>query len=88
MEISRDALKTLMEQNLAGLDERQRRVFVGSMALALGRGGVTRVAEASGMSRSTVTTGSREVQAGRHGPAARVRQPGAGRPTLLARDPG
>jgi hypothetical protein len=88
VEISEAALKTLMEQNLPGLDERQRRTLVGSMALALGRGGLIRVTEASGMSRSTVATGSREVSGGELGPADRVRRPGAGRPTKLAQDPG
>jgi hypothetical protein len=36
------------------LDEKQRRLLAGGVARLLGRGGPTRVAEASGMSRNTV----------------------------------
>jgi len=46
------------------LGERQRRVVVGAMCEALGRGGQARVAESSGMSTSTIATAVREVRAG------------------------
>jgi hypothetical protein len=68
------------------LDERQRRVVAGGLARACGRGGVTGVARATGMSRSTVTTGSREVADGDI-PQGRVRRPGAGRPSTTQTDP-
>jgi len=68
------------------LDERQRRVMAGAIAVACGRGGVTGVARATGMSRSTVTTGAREV-ANDDIPQGRVRRPGAGRPSTLDTDP-
>ena len=68
------------------LDERQRRVMAGAIAAACGRGGVTGVARATGMSRSTVTTGAREV-ANDDIPQGRVRRPGAGRPSTLDTDP-
>lgn len=69
------------------LDERQRRVVAGGLARACGRGGITGVARATGMSRSTVNTGSREVASGDI-PQGRVRRPGAGRPSTLETDPG
>ena len=72
------------------LDERQRRLVLGSTAEMLGRGGVTTVAEAAGVSRNTVATGAREVREGAE-PSERVRRPGGGRkkateaqPELLA----
>ncbi len=68
------------------LDERQRRVVAGGLARACGRGGITGVARATGMSRSTVNTGSREVASGDI-PQGRVRRPGAGRPSTLEADP-
>jgi hypothetical protein len=69
------------------LDERQRRALAGVTARALGRGGVARVAEASGMSRKTVSTAVAEVDAGLE-PSPRVRRPGAGRKKLVDTDPG
>src|SRR5271165_3927339 len=68
------------------LDERQKRLLAGAQARALGRGGVAAVARSAGMSRSTVQTGSREVDEGAE-PTDRVRRPGAGRPRLIDKDP-
>ncbi|MGH2705446.1 MAG: ISAzo13 family transposase, partial [Actinomycetota bacterium] len=39
------------------LNERQRRLWAGAQARALGRGGIAAVARETGMSRSTVQTG-------------------------------
>lgn len=68
------------------VDERSRRLFAGSESLAAGRGGVSAVARATGMSRSTVQRGMADVQAGlrRDG---RVRRPGAGRRPIEESDP-
>ena len=73
------------------LDERARRLWAGAEARALGRGGVTRVAEATGMSRGTVRSGLRELDSGEAqpmSPGARRRRPGGGRKALTVRDPG
>ena len=71
------------------LDERTRRLWAAAEARAIGRGGVTRVAEATGMSRVTVRAGLRELDAGAAPVgAARQRRPGGGRKTLTARDAG
>src|SRR5450759_1635283 len=61
------------------LDERQRRMTAGAAARMLGRGGTTTVARLAHMSRNTVLTGAREVQAGEAVWANRVRREGAGR---------
>ena len=70
------------------LDERQRRRWLGVEARALGRGGVSTVARATGVSRTTVTAALKELVE----PAAsvadqRVRRPGAGRPSVTRVDP-
>jgi Rhodopirellula transposase DDE domain len=78
------------------LDERRRRLWAAAEAMALGRGGVTAVASATGLQRVTVRVGLRELQ---RGPATstdaatvaddeqRVRAPGGGRKPLTAQDP-
>ena len=67
------------------LDERQRRVLGGVVAKALGRGGATAVAAASGMSRVTLRKAAVEIDAGvtSSGP---VRRAGAGRKALIDTD--
>ena len=69
------------------VDERARRLFAGTEALAIGRGGVSAVARATGLARSTVRRGAADVEAGDLGAKGRVRRAGAGRPRLLDRDP-
>jgi transposase len=68
------------------LDERQRRLLLGSEAAELGRGGVTAVAEATGVHPDTVARGVREVE-GQAEPQRRVRAPGGGRKRLSETDP-
>ena len=87
MELTEEALGAMFAVLSPHLDERQRRLLAGAQARALGRGGIAAVARASGMARSTVQSGTREVEGG---PAVsgRVRQPGAGRPKVTERDPG
>jgi Rhodopirellula transposase DDE domain len=87
VEVSEEALADLFAVLSPHLNERQRRLLAGGQARALGRGGVAMVARASGMSRSTVSTGAAEID---QGPELtdRVRRPGAGRPRLETTDPG
>ena len=42
------------------LDERMRRLFVAAEASALGRGGITKVAQATGVSRRAIHVGLQE----------------------------
>jgi hypothetical protein len=68
------------------LNERQRRLYLAVEARGFGRGGVARVARATGVSRPTIQQGLRELS----GPVAspeRVRQPGGGRKRVTVRDP-
>src|SRR5919199_85634 len=78
------------------LDERRRRVWAAADALALGRGGLTAVATATGLQHATIRVGMRELQ---RGPATgtegstvaddehRVRARGGGRKALTDQDP-
>jgi hypothetical protein len=77
------------ERLQAVLDERQRRLWAGAEALAIGRGGITLVAKATGLSRMTVRAGVRDLQQPDpdFADSARQRRPGAGRPPLTQQDP-
>lgn len=86
MELTEAALAGLLATMRPLLDERQRRALAGATARALGRGGVTQVAVASGMSRKTVSNAVAEVDAGLE-PSTRVRRTGAGRKRLIDHDP-
>src|SRR5271170_6882100 len=77
MEASRDELARFFDVVLPHLNELQRRVVAGAMAEALGRGGKSAVAEASGMSRNTVIKAEREVVEGIE-PSDRQRVVGGG----------
>jgi len=68
------------------LDERARRLVAASEAVQLGYGGLSRVSRACGLSRVTLTKAVQELQEAPL-PAGRVRRPGAGRPSTVARDP-
>jgi hypothetical protein len=74
------------------MNERMRRHWAACEAMTLKRGGVTLVAQATGLSRTTIWAGLREI---RHPeaesaddlPPERVRHAGAGRPFLVGADP-
>jgi hypothetical protein len=73
------------------LNERQRRLWAASEAKAIGHGGISIVARATGLSRTTIRSGRNELegieeQGGVEFPD-RVRRPGAGRRPLEEEDP-
>lgn len=72
------------------MDERLRRLWAANEARALGRGGVTAVATATGLARSTVGAGLRELAGGGAAAPAEVgrqRRSGGGRKALTDHDP-
>src|SRR3990172_7721895 len=69
------------------LDERTRRLLAANEARVLGRGGISEVSRACGLSRKGIVKGIREIETGTALPPGRVRRPGAGRKKLSARDP-
>jgi len=87
VEVTGEALARFFETMSPLVDERQRRLLVGAVATMLGRGGQARVTEASGMSRSTVMAGMKELTAGVK-VSDRVRAPGAGAKPLTETQPG
>jgi len=73
------------------MDERARRQWAAAEARELGWGGVSAVAQATHLSRTTITAGLRELElpAGQRAvEGTRVRRPGGGRKALAETDPG
>jgi len=68
------------------LDEKGRRLWAASEAKALGRGGLKIVHEVTGISRSVISEGIRELTGERLLPEGRVRRVGAGRKLLKTTD--
>lgn len=73
------------------LNEPARRRWAATEALAFGRGGISAVARATGLSRTTIRTGIHEMQTAARAAAAsettRMRRPGAGRKRRAMQDP-
>jgi hypothetical protein len=69
------------------LNERQRRLLLGAEARELGWGGVSAVARAAGVARSTVTLALAELDRPQDVPEGRSRRPGGGRKAVTAKDP-
>jgi hypothetical protein len=72
------------------MDERVRRQWAASEARLLAWGGVSVVARATGISRSTIHAGIKELIAREEtgvAPTARIRRPGGGGKPLVQRDP-
>jgi hypothetical protein len=72
----------------ASLNERSRRVWAVTEARALGYGGASLVARATGISRSTIVRGAQELRSRRTAKAGRVRKAGGGRKRATAIDAG
>lgn len=73
---------------LAGdLDERGRRRWAASEAMALGYGGITAVSKATGLSRHTIHKGIRELESNDPLPSNRQRRRGGGRKPLEVHQP-
>jgi hypothetical protein len=86
-----ERIRRKFESLSPAMDERLRRYWSASEALELGWGGVSAVAEATGMSRTTIAVGIRELrvqQTSDMPPSARIRRPGGGRKHLVDIDLG
>ena len=79
-----DQLSSMMHEKL-------KRHWAACEAMVMGRGGISAVAQATGMSRTTIRRGIDEIEkefpqlANTQG-AGRIRQPGGGRRSLAAND--
>jgi len=79
-------IRSRFEAMRSRLDERGRRLFCAAEARSAGYGGVSAVARATGVARSTIDRGLTDLEA--VDPAcAKVRRPGGGRPLLTQTDP-
>jgi hypothetical protein len=65
---------------LVTADERTRRLVVGFLAQQQGRGGITCLAQITGMDRDTIARGQQKSRPGGGAAPPGVRQAGAGRP--------
>ena len=86
MEASAPAIEQRYEALSPVLHERGRRLFAATEARAYGYGGVSVVSRITGMARSTIERGMREIEA--KGPLAadRSRRPGGGRKAKRSQD--
>ena len=84
--IDEEAIRSRYSSVARLLDERARRLLAGAEALTVGRGGVSAVARATGLSRTTIQRGMADVQAGECVKKGRIRRAGAGRPRVVVRD--
>lgn len=87
-----DSVTERFERMRGLLNERARRLFAATEALAIGWGGVAIVARATGLAPSTIGAGKAEVRALEESAAPplapnRSRRPGAGRKKLTNKDP-
>src|SRR3970040_1765324 len=69
------------------LDERTRRLMAANEARASGRGGISEVSRACGLSRKPIAKGIKKIESGTVPHPARVRQAGAGRKKITEPDP-
>ena len=82
------AIRTKYRALLPAMDERHRRLWAGTEARELGRGGIAVVARATGLARNTIVHGLAELALKTPLDPSRVRRPGAGRKRTTVRVPG
>jgi len=86
-----ELIRTKFDKISGFLDERMRRLFAAAEASVLGRGGITKVARATGISRRAIHVGLAELNTERksvESPSKRIRKTGAGRKSIIETDPG
>ena len=92
--MSQEAIAWKFKALKQDMDERLQRLWVAAEAEALGWGGVSLVAKATGMSRTTIAAGQSELSERRgsipvvNPEPRRIRRTGGGRKTLTTSDPG
>lgn len=69
------------------LDEKQRRIYLATEAISLGHGGITKVANASGVSRVTITNGIKELTGNESLSVIKSRKKGGGRKKTIDKNP-
>jgi transposase len=87
MKEAEEAIKRKFELLAGELNERTRRLTAAAEAMALGWGGISAVARATGVSQRAIQQGIKELQAERVLSQGRIRQAGGGRKTTVSKDP-
>jgi len=71
------------------LDENQKRMYLAAEAESLGRGGISLISQALGVSRNTIAAGIKEIAgAVVRAPSGRIRREGGGRKAIEETQPG
>ena len=84
--IDEAAIRDRFEAMRVRLDERERRLFAAAEARSAGYGGVSAVARATEIARSTIDRGLKDLAAPDRA-GSKVRRSGGGRPALTRADP-
>jgi hypothetical protein len=84
--IDTSAIRERFETFGRGLDERSRRLLAAAEARAAGHGGIAAVSRATGIARSTIGRGLKDL-ADPGSLFGAVRCPGGGQPALTVKDP-
>jgi transposase len=79
-------IKTRFEMLSPFLNERTRRLAAAAEAAAIGRGGISRVARATGVSRRAIASGLAQLRESDGLPSGRIRRPGGGRKKVVKTD--
>ena len=85
--IDEAAIRLRWDKIGSGLDERGRRLFAAAEARTAGRGGLAIVSRITGLARSTINRGKKDLDS-QALPKGRVRRDGGGRRALCESDPG
>ncbi len=81
------AIKQRYERVAPTLNERTRRLVAASEAMTIGRGGISAVSRATGLSRQVISQGIKELQDEERTREGRIRRKGGGRKKLVEKDP-
>jgi len=87
MDASGVGIKRRFETLRPVLDERSRRLLVAAESLAIGRGGISLVWRATGVSRQVIRQGVAELQQSPVRREGRIRRPGGGRKRMVDKHP-
>ena len=83
-----EILKIRIEKVLPLLNERQRRAYLGAEAQSIGRGGTTKIAQLSSVSRRTIAKGAAELSfIEKEAVKTRTRREGGGRKKIIDHQP-
>lgn len=89
--MEKKAIEEKISLMLPLLNEKQRRIYLASEAIAIGWGGITEISKASGVSRSVITAGVKDIKSGSAdvlSADAPIRRKGAGRKPITETQPG